>query len=178
MKTKILGSLVVVMLGIQMSFGATTQKWTAGWDNFSVPLNYSKSFVTWSVNSETNAMNVTYSLTGAVPNSFYGAGMAIFCEKFPATFGQFPVSFLVNGECTSFDRQGVTKTAVTVLFGVILTDLHGNGSFTVTVGPIKPASYDVEFAIVDTGGSLCDDNGIDFQSPGPVWGDGTTITIP
>jgi len=171
--------VVVVLLLVEGALAnPTAQRWTPGWDNFSVPLNYKASELTWSVNSANKTMSVTYKLVGAVPNSFYGAGVLIFCSTFPATFGQFPTSFVSGGDCTSFTRQGVTKTAAGALFGVITTDIHGNGSFSVVVGPIAAGSYDLEFAVIDTGGSLCGDNGTDFQSPGPIWGDGTTITIP
>jgi hypothetical protein len=172
-------ALTAAFLLVGPTFAApTTQNWKPGWDNLKVPLNYKLSKLTWSVNSESRAMSVTYTLKGAVPNSFYGAGVLIFCDTFPSTFGQFPTSFVSDGQCTSFTRQGVTKTAAGVLFGVITTDIHGNGSITVVVGPIAPDTYDLEFAVIDTGGSLCGDNGTDFQSPGPVWGDGTKITIP
>jgi hypothetical protein len=39
----------------------------------------------------------------------------------------------------------VTKTAVGIEFGVVTTDIHGNGRFTVVVGPIAASTYDLEF---------------------------------
>ena len=61
---------------------------------------------------------------------------------------------------------------------VVTTDVNGDGSFSVTIGPIASGTYDVEFWMRD-GAAGCDGNqGSDFQSPGPVWGDATTITIP
>ena len=41
------GAALVLLAGT--SSAGTKQKWTAGWDNFDAPLNYSKSSVSWSV---------------------------------------------------------------------------------------------------------------------------------
>jgi hypothetical protein len=155
----------------------TTQKWTAGWDTFNEPLNYKKSTLSWSVDAAKSTMTVTYKLASATPNKLYQAGIHIFCTTFPATFGQFPTD-TGGGDCASYTEQGVTKSAAGLFVGVVTTDIHGNGSFTVTVGPIAAGTYDVEFWARD-GAAGCDGNqGSDFQSPGPKWGDTTTITIP
>ncbi len=37
---------------------ATIQKWTAGWDNFTEPLNYTRSKISWSVNATTHRLSV------------------------------------------------------------------------------------------------------------------------
>lgn len=163
---------------------ATIQKWVAGWDDFSEPLNYTKSKISWSVNSTTRRLSVTFTLVGATPSKLYQVGIVPFCTTFPATFGQFPVDG-GGGTCTSLTRQGVTRTAVTVELGVVTTDIHGNGSFTVAIGPITAGTYHVEFQARN--GAGCNliggaGNGPDcadvFQSPGPTFGDTTTIIIP
>jgi hypothetical protein len=120
---------------------------------------------------------VTYTLVGATPNKLYEAALQIFCTTFPATFGPFP-TLTNNGSCISYTRQGVTQSSAGVFVGVILTDNHGDGTFTIAIGPIASGTYDMEFWARD-GAAGCDGNqGSDFQSPGPIWGDGTTITIP
>jgi hypothetical protein len=68
--------------------------------------------------------------------------------------------------------------------GVVTTDIHGNGSFTVVIGPVAPGTYELGFYIRD--GASCNltggagngsDCAVDFQSPGP-FGTATTITVP
>ena len=50
--------VVALLLATGTAFAAATmQKWTAGWDNFGEPLNYTTSKITWSVNT-TNAQIV------------------------------------------------------------------------------------------------------------------------
>jgi hypothetical protein len=179
--------LVVVawLLSASMAFATTTtQKWTAGWDNFSEPLNYKKSKISWSVNPTTSKLSVTFTLVSATPSKLYQVGIVPFCTTFPATFGQFPVD-LGGGTCTQLTRQGVTATAVTVELGVVLTDIHGNGSFTVVIGPVAAGTYDVEFQarngagcdLIGGAGNQTSDCEDDFQSPGP-FGTTTTITVP
>jgi hypothetical protein len=79
----------------------------------------------------------------------------------------------------------VTASAVTIELGVVTTDIHGNGTFTVVIGPVAAGTYNVEFQARNGAGcdliggagnqqSDCED---DFQSPGP-FGTTTTITIP
>jgi hypothetical protein len=64
----------------------------------------------------------------------------------------------------------------------VLTDTHGNGSCSVTVSPVPAGTYNVEFLGRD--GSGCHISGgdgqcnVDYQSPGPTFGDATTITVP
>src|SRR6266478_3747238 len=121
---------------------ATKQLWTAGWDNFSEPLKYSSSYVSWSVNTTTRKLSVTFRLVGATHDKLYQVGVHIFCTIFPTTFGQFPAG---SGTCTSITRQGVTKSLTAVEFGVVTTDIHGNGTFSVVVGPIPSGTYHLEF---------------------------------
>ncbi len=163
----------------------TTQKWAAGWDNFGEPLNYIKSKIKWSVNPTTSKLSVTYTLVGARPSKLYQVGINFFCTTFPPTFGQFPNDAPGGGTCGSITRQGVTKTVTEVELGVVTTDIHGNGSFTVSVGPITAGTYDLEFMARDGAGCFLtggagngSDCSLDFQSPGPTFGDSTTITIP
>ncbi len=183
---KILQVTALLLLSVGAS-AATKQKWTAGWDQFSEPLNYSKSSVIWSVSSTTRKLTLTFALVGANPNKIYQASIHIFCTTFPSTFGQFPVDG-GGGTCTAITRQGVTASVVAVEFGAVTTDLNGNGKFTVVVGPIASGTYNLEFTVRNgvgcnlTGGAgnnACyDDCDADFQSPGPTFGDTTAITIP
>jgi hypothetical protein len=177
--------MMALLLSASAGFaGTTTQKWTAGWDNFGEPLNYTTSKVAWSVNASSKKLTVTYTLVSAIPGKLYQVDLAFFCSTFANTFGQFPVQRLVNGDCQTITRQNVTAAAAYVEVGVVTTDLNGNGVFAVTIGPIAAGTYNVEFRALDgagcnlTGGagngSDCD---ADFQSPGP-FGTTTTIVIP
>lgn len=177
--------MAALVLSANAAFaGTTTQKWTAGYTDFNEPLNYKNSNVKWSVNPTTNKLTVTYTLVGAKPSKLYQVGLDIFCTTFATTFGQFPVDEVVDGNCTQFTEQGVTETEVYVANGVVTTDIHGNGAFTVVVGPVTSRSYSLEFVALD--GAGCDLTGgggratcvPTFQSPGPKYGDATTITIP
>jgi len=185
MKKMLLVMLTLFLAVSAASAAVTKQKWTAGWDNFGEPLNYTDSEIEWSVSSA-RKLTLTYTLVGAVPGKLYQVDLAFFCNTFPSTFGQFPVQALGDGNtCQSITRQGVTASAVYVEVGVVTTDINGNGTFKVVVGPVAAGTYDVEFRALDgagcalTGGagngSDCD---ADFQSPGPTFGDTTTITIP
>jgi hypothetical protein len=180
---KIFLMAVALLLAASAASAATTQKWTAGWDNFGEPLNYEKSSVKWSVTPATSKMTVTFTLVGATPSKLYQVAIQFFCTTFPGNFGQFP-NFYGAGNCPSYTKQGVTKTVAEAELGVVTTDIHGNGTFSVVVGPIAAGTYEVEFGAED--GAGCGLNGgggngncnKDFQSPGPIFGDATTITIP
>jgi len=179
---KLIALAGAMLLVVCASSASTTQKWTAGWDNFGEPLNYSKSKIMWSVNSTTHKLSVTFILVGANPSKLYQVGVHIFCTTIPPTFGQFPT----GGSCTSITRQGVTETAAAVEFGVVTTDIHGNGKFTVMIGPIASGTYNLEFdtrngagcGLSGGGGNDADHCDADFQSPGPTFGDATMIVIP
>ncbi len=180
---------VLVSLALLITFGAaqasaqtTTQVWTAGWDNFSEPLDFGRSNVKWSV-SGSRKLTVTFTLAKATPNKLYQVGAHIFCTTFPPTFGQFPTYGAGGGNCFTLTRQGVTQSVVAIEMGVVTTDIHGNGSFKVVVGPIAAGTYDLEFTVRN--GAGCDLIGggsgsvcaLDFQSPGP-FGTGTTVVVP
>jgi hypothetical protein len=162
----------------------TTQNWTAGYDIFTEPLDLTHSNVKWSV-SAARKLTITYTLIGANVNKLYQVDVGIFCNTFPATFGQFPAQG-GGGNCPSLTRQNVTKTEVGVELGVVTTDIHGKGSFKVVVGPIASGSYDVEFGVrngagcdlIGGGGNTFDTCALDFFSPGPVFGAATTIVVP
>jgi len=182
-------SLAAASLLVMASMGTTeaqvfkVHQWTAGWDSFGEPLNFMKSNVAWVVNTKTKTLAVNFLLVAARPSKLYQVGVAIFCTgTIPTTFGQFPT--LIGGACISSTRQGVTASNSGAELGVVTTDINGNGSFAVFVGPIASGTYNVEFQARDaagcglTGGA----NGlgtcsVDFQSPGP-FGTTTTITIP
>jgi len=159
----------------------TTQKWQAGWDHFSEPLNFSKSNVKWSI-AANRKLTVTFTLAGATPNKLYQVGIHIFCTTSPGTFGQFPAN-PPSGSCGSLTRQGVTASVSSVEMGVVTTDMHGNGTFKVVVGPIISNTYNVEFTVRDgagcnlIGGSGNANCGADFQSPGP-FGTTTALVVP
>jgi hypothetical protein len=180
--------LLVVALALSASpvfATATVQKWTAGWDNFSEPLNFTTSKISWSVNTTTHKLSVTFTLKGTTPSKLYQMSIHFFCNTFPATFGQFPTE-TNSGACVSITRQGVTASVAAVELGVVTTDIHGNGTFNVVIGPVAPGTYTLEFIGRNgagcglTGGGPCDVSHAeaDFQSPGPIFGDATTITIP
>ena len=75
--------LVVASLLLSATASATTEKWTAGWDNFSEPLNFTSSNITWSVSATTRKLTVTFNLVGATHNKLYQVGVHIFCSTFP-----------------------------------------------------------------------------------------------
>jgi hypothetical protein len=163
--------------------GTNTQGWQAGWDNFGEPINLTSSNIIWSLAPTTRKLTVTFTLAGATPNKLYQVGIHLFCDTAPVTFGQFPVTSS-GGSCFPITRQGVTKKVAAVEFGVVMTDIHGKGSFKVVVGPIASGTYNFEFTARD--GAGCNliggaGNGtdcfVDFQSPGP-FGTATTITVP
>ena len=180
---------VLVCLALCMTLGAAqafaptaTQLWAVGWDNFNEPLDFTHSNIKWSV-SPARKLTVTFTLAKATPNKLYQVGAHIFCTTFPPTFGQFPANGAGGGNCGTITKQGVTKSVVAVEMGVVTTDIHGNGSFKVVVGPITSGSYDLEFSARNgagcnlIGGSGNANCALDFQSPGP-FGTATTIVVP
>src|SRR5215831_11090593 len=79
-----------LLLSAATTSAATTQAWTAGWDNFTEPLDFTHSSITWSVSS-TARLTITYKLVGAKPSKLYQVGLHILdCSTYPANFGQFP----------------------------------------------------------------------------------------
>ena len=178
-------TLLAAAASAQEPLAATTQKWKTGWDNFSEPLNLTKSNVMWSVASATKKITVTFNLVGATPSKLYQVSLHFFCSTFPATFGQFPTERNSDGTCSQITRQGVTASVAAIEVGVVTTDIHGTGKFSVVIGPVASGTYMLEF-IVRNGagcglinGGPCDVNHAeaDFQSPGP-FGTTTTITVP
>jgi hypothetical protein len=175
--------IFLVVAALLLSAGtasATTEKWTAGWDVFTEPLNFTSSNIAWSVSATTRKLTVTFNLVGARPSKLYQVGVHIFCSTIPKTFGQFPT----GGTCSSITRQGVTRSVAAVEFGVVLTDIHGNGRVTIVVGPIASGTYDLEFDARNGagcgltgggGGATCS---AVFQSPGPKFGTAAVIIVP
>ena len=187
MKKLFVVTAVLLLSASIVSATTTKQKWTAGWDIFNEPLNYKASNVQWSV-STTRKLTVTFNLVGATPNKLYEVGIDFFCTTFPKTWGQFPVQGLnSDGTCSLVTRQGHMATVAGVDIGVVTTNLHGNGSFKIVIGPVPSGTYQVEFLVQNgagcnlTGGA--GNNGCyndcpgDFQSPGP-FGTTTKITVP
>jgi hypothetical protein len=185
MKKIFLLAVALLVAATTASATPTIQKWTAGWDNFSEPLNFTASKVSWSVNTTTRKLSLTFTLKGATPSKLYQMSIHFFCSTFPATFGQFPTE-TSGGACVSITRQGVTASVAAVELGVVTTDMHGNGTFNVVIGPVAPGTYTLEFLGRNgagcglTGGGPCDVSHAegDFQSPGPTFGTATTIIIP
>jgi hypothetical protein len=159
------------------------QTWTTGWDDFSEPLDLTHSNVTWSLAPTTRKLTITFALAKATPNKLYQVGVHVYCTTFPADFGQFPANGAGNGNCSIVTKQGVTQGVVGVEMGVVVTDIHGNGSSKVVVGPIAAGTYDLEFTVRNgagcnlTGGAGNSECAVDFQSPGP-FGTATTIVVP
>jgi hypothetical protein len=181
-KTLLLAAAILLSVGAA-SAQTTTQEWATGWDNFGEPLNLTKSNIKWSI-SAARKLTVTFTLAGAAPNKLYQVGTHIYCTTFPATFGQFPANGAGGGNCFTMTRQSVTQSVVGVEMGAVTTDIHGNGSFKVVVGPITSGTYDLEFTVRN--GAGCNliggagngsDCAVDFQSPGP-FGTATTIIVP
>ena len=161
--------------------GNNTQKWKLGWDNFKEPIDLARSNIKWSVSSN-HELTVTFDLVSATPNKLYQVSINFFCNTFPANFGQFPTDG-GGGACQPLTRQHKTKKSAEVELGVVRTDINGNGSLTVVIGPVASGKYVLEFFARD--GAGCNVNGgcgttncaVDFQSPGP-FGHGTTINVP
>src|SRR5712692_9271673 len=109
---------------------ATIQKWTAGWDNFSEPLNYTTSKISWSVNTTTRRLSVTFTLKGATASKLYQMSIHFFCSTFPANFGHSPTE-TSSGACLSITRHGVPASVAAVQLGVVTTDTHRIGTFNV-----------------------------------------------
>jgi len=160
---------------------AATQSFTAGWDNFGEPLNLAHSHVIWSV-SGTKTLKATFTLVGARPEKLYQVAALFFnqCPTVPANFGQFPE--VGDFGCAAYTRQGVTLSTSSTELGVVTTDASGNGSFSIVVGPLASGTYKLEFTVRDAAG--CDVAGgvqnctVDFQAPGPTFGDTLTVTVP
>jgi hypothetical protein len=171
----------ILMVAVKASAATPTQPWTLGWDNFGEPLNLTKSNIKWSVSS-TRKLTVTFGFVGAKPTKLHQVSINFFCSTFPATFGQFPTDG-GGGACQALTRQGVTRDSAEIEVGVVTTDIHGNGSFTVVIGPVLSSTYELEFFPRD--GAGCNVNGgggpatcpVNFQSPGP-FGTATTISVP
>src|SRR5438552_17799559 len=117
--------LVVASLLLSATASATTEKWTAGWDNFSEPLNFTSSNITWSVPATTRKLTVTFNLVGAMHNKLYQVGVHIFCSTFPKTFDQFPSG--AGGACISITRQGVTRRGAAVNLALLLPKFPATG---------------------------------------------------
>ena len=102
--------VAALLLSASTAFATvTTQKWTAGWDNFGERLNYKTSHVSWSVNATTRKLSVMFTLNGATPSKLYQVSIHFFCSTFPPTFGQFPTE-TSNGACVTITRQGETAS--------------------------------------------------------------------
>ena len=184
MKRTLVAAMALVLLGGIVYAATVTQRWTAGWDFFTERLNYTKSNVQWSV-STSRKLTVTFNLVGATPLKLYQGSLNFFCTTFPTKFGQFPTEENSDGTCIPLTRQGVSKTVAEVEVGVITTDMNGNGTYTIDIGPVPPGTYEVSFFVRNgagcnfINGGPCDVNHAeaDFQSPGP-FGRFKKITVP
>lgn len=181
MKNTALLALLAVMAA-SLPAQAARLSWTPGWDNFSEPLNTATSNVTYSLSTK-QELTVMFTLNGATPSKAYQVAILLFnqCPNVPTLFGQFPD--IADDACAPYTRQNVTLSTSSTELAVVTTDASGNGSTTVAVGPLAPGSYAVEFVARD--GVGCNVSGgnanacaVDFQSPGPIFGTTTTITVP
>lgn len=158
---------------------ANTLPFMQGWDVFGGQLNYTTSYLRWSVSS-TGDFKAFYTLQAAQPSFVYQVGLHFHCLVNPGLFGRF-ASGAKGAACSTITRQGVQATGTATEFGIILTDSKGNGTFSVDAGTVAPGTYHVEFDVRDGagcnligGGSDCD---VIFQSPGP-FGTAATIVVP
>lgn len=155
---------------------ARTQAWVAGYALFAEPLDYANSGIEWRVDQTNKLMTIVYTLKGAVPNKLYQVGVLLRKPNCHLTFGNYP-----TGGCTRRVYQGVIRWARNAEFGVVTTDMFGNGTFRVTVGPIASGRYAVKFFARDGAGQKLIGGRTDtvyecFQSPGP-FGTFTTVLI-
>lgn len=163
---------------------AKTLRFTAGWDNFSEPLTYASSSVVYNIDATTHVMATTVTLHGATPTKLYEVAIIFFdqCPTPPKQFGRF--DDFADFTCAAYTRQNVTASTSSVDFGAILTDASGTGSVTVSLGKVAAGSHAVEFVVRDgvgcevSGGAGSAACAIDFQTPGPTFGDTATITVP
>ena len=56
--------------------------------------------------------------------------------------GQFPTDG-GGGSCQSLTRQGVTRDSAEIEVGVVTTDVHGDGTLTVVIGPVPAGTYEL-----------------------------------
>lgn len=183
MKRLFLVIVTSLMLANAALAATTTLRWAPGWDITTETLGKT-SKVSYSINESERTLAVTFTLVSAKPNTLYQMQATFYCTTFPATFGQFPTYFPGAGDCQEDTRQGRTRTVDSVSFGVVTTDIHGDGSFSVVIGPIVEGTYHLSFVALDGAGCELLGGGGNgncpglFQSPGPIFGDYTTITIP
>jgi len=97
--------------------------------------------ITWSVSTRRN-LPVTFKFVGGRRPVSYTRSV------FTSSASQFPrpsASSRLAAVAPTITRQGVTRRVSAVEFGVILTDIHGNGRVTVVVGPTASGTYHLEF---------------------------------
>jgi hypothetical protein len=174
----VFAACVLIVSAVAAEARPRTLFWTPGWDEFDEPLDLEKSTVTWSVNQSTKMLNVVFTLIGGKPNKLYQVGYHIFnFSDCPGSFGQFR-----NIGCSAVTLGGVTRSMACIEFGVVTTDMSGNGSFKVSIGPLPPGVYAGAFGVRNGAGcGLAGGGGIStcnvvFLSPGP-FGTATRIVV-
>ena len=96
-------AVAVLLSASTASATATVQKWTAGWDDFSEPLNYTTSKVSWSVNTTTRKLSVTFTLRGATPSKLYQVGAHILLHHVSRDL--WPVSGFHRRRCLRLEHE-------------------------------------------------------------------------
>lgn len=140
---------IVLVLVTTLSAGAGTLKWGGGWSETNEQINFSDSYVSYDYFKSSRFLRVTYYLSGAKPKKLHQVGMHFYCTTPIQKFGQFSAN---AKSCVSYTLGGVTKSVDSFEFGVILTDIDGNGSFEVNIGPLNPGVYKIQFtARLDAG---------------------------
>jgi hypothetical protein len=155
-----------------------SQPWSAGWDVFTEPLDYTSnnSTVTWNQPGSTSNLVITYHLAGARPNWNYQVGVHLFDRCDPA-FGQYTSNIPCSRPAT---RQNTTRNVQAFDLGSIPTDSLGNGGGAFPVLKIARGDYELEFDVRAGVGCPADPGecNVVFQSPGP-FGVGTIkVSIP
>ena len=166
-KVLVLAACLLLSSSVAAEARPKTLHWSPGWDEYGEPLDFDKSNIKWSIDQNSKTLKVVFTLIGAVPNKLYQVGFHIFGQC-PASFGQF-----LNIGCSSVTAGGVTRSMACIEFGVVTTDMSGNGTFSVTVGPLPSGVYKGEFGARNGAGcglrggggnSTCN---VVFLSPGP-----------
>lgn len=172
---------ILALSGVLVSVAGASDfllPWTAGWDLFDRPLNYSRSFVAFHQPANTRNVQVFVHLDSALPGIPHLVGMNLYWgpEGTPGTgmcqahFGQFSAS-----NCAYACRQNICRTYNSFELGVLITGEHGNGNLSLTATNVKPGNYEAQFYVRGYGPPA---SPVIYQAPAP-YGLGTIkFTVP
>jgi hypothetical protein len=81
--------------------------------------------------------------------------------------------------CDTYTRQGNTRAAQGSDFGLVTTDINGNGALAVLIQNIPAGTYELEFLARSCGSCAgAPFHSVIFQAPGPRFGaSGSTVSI-